>query len=141
MRRQFARAGLKSVSGVPVFFKKAKGAYLYDSAGKKYIDYVGSWGPMIAGHAHADVIRAVQETAADGLSFGAPTEIETRMANKICELMPAIEKVRMVSSGTEAAMSAIASPAVTPAAINCLNSKAATTVMPIHCWSRPAPAR
>ena len=97
----------KSVSGVPVFFKKAKGAYLYDSAGKKYIDYVGSWGPMIAGHAHADVIRAVQETAADGLSFGAPTEIETRMANKICELMPAIEKVRMVSSGTEAAMSAI----------------------------------
>lgn len=97
----------KSVSGTPVFFKQAKGAYLYDSAGKKYIDYVGSWGPMIAGHAHPEVIKAVRETAANGLSFGAPTEIETRMANKICALMPAIEKVRMVSSGTEAAMSAI----------------------------------
>ena len=97
----------KSVSGTPVFIKKAKGAYLYDSAGKKYIDYVGSWGPMIAGHAHAEVIQAVQAAAADGLSFGAPTEIETRMANTICALLPAIEKVRMVSSGTEAAMSAI----------------------------------
>lgn len=97
----------KSVSGTPVFFKQARGACLYDSAGKKYIDYVGSWGPMIAGHAHPEVIKAVRETAANGLSFGAPTEIETRMANKICALMPAIEKVRMVSSGTEAAMSAI----------------------------------
>ena len=97
----------KSVSGTPVFFKQARGAYLCDSAGKKYIDYVGSWGPMIAGHAHPEVIKAVRETAANGLSFGAPTEIETRMANKICALMPAIEKVRMVSSGTEAAMSAI----------------------------------
>ena len=97
----------KSVSGTPIFLKQARGAYLYDSAGKKYIDYVGSWGPMIAGHAHPEVIKAVRETAANGLSFGAPTEIETRMANKICALMPAIEKVRMVSSGTEAAMSAI----------------------------------
>lgn len=97
----------KSVSGTPVFFKQAEGAYLYDSGGKKYIDYVGSWGPMIAGHAHPEVIKAVRETAASGLSFGAPTEIETRMANTICALMPAIEKVRMVSSGTEAAMSAI----------------------------------
>lgn len=97
----------KSVSGTPIFLKQASGAYLYDSAGKKYIDYVGSWGPMIAGHAHPEVIKAVRETAANGLSFGAPTEIETRMANTICALMPAIEKVRMVSSGTEAAMSAI----------------------------------
>ena len=97
----------KSVSGTPIFLKQARGAYLYDSAGKKYIDYVGSWGPMIAGHAHPEVIKAVRETAANGLSFGAPTEIETRMANTICALMPAIEKVRMVSSGTEAAMSAI----------------------------------
>jgi len=97
----------KAVGGTPVFFKKAKGAYLYDTEGKKYIDYVGSWGPMILGHTHPDVIKSVKKTAEHGLSFGAPTRIETQMAQKICELMPAIEKVRMVSSGTEAAMSAI----------------------------------
>ena len=97
----------KSVTGTPVFFKKASGAYLYDTEGKKYIDYVGSWGPMVLGHAHPEVVKNVQEAASNGLSFGAPTEIETQMADKICELMPNIEKVRMVSSGTEAAMSAI----------------------------------
>lgn len=97
----------KSVGGTPVFFNRGKGAYLYDTAGKQYIDYVGSWGPMILGHAHPEVVKAVQKTARDGLSFGAPTEIEIRMADKICELVPSIEKVRMVSSGTEAAMSAI----------------------------------
>jgi glutamate-1-semialdehyde 2,1-aminomutase len=97
----------KSVGGTPVFFRKAGGAYLYDTEGKQYIDYVGSWGPMVLGHAHPEVIRQVQLTAANGLSFGAPTEIEVLMADKICELMPNIEKVRMVSSGTEAAMSAI----------------------------------
>ena len=97
----------KSVGGEPVFLSKAQGAYVFDSDGKQYIDYVGSWGPMVLGHAHPDVIKAVQETAANGLSFGAPTELETQMANKICELIPSIEKVRMVSSGTEAAMSAI----------------------------------
>ncbi len=97
----------KSVGGDPVFLSRAQGAYVYDSDGKQYIDYVGSWGPMVLGHAHPEVIKAVQETAANGLSFGAPTELETQMANKICELIPSIEKVRMVSSGTEAAMSAI----------------------------------
>ncbi len=97
----------KSVGGTPVFFKSGKGACLYDTAGKEYIDYVGSWGPLILGHAHPDVVKQVQETAANGLSFGAPTEIETRMAEMICTLMPNIQKVRMVSSGTEAAMSAI----------------------------------
>ena len=97
----------KSVGGDPVFLSRAKGAYVYDSDGKQYIDYVGSWGPMVLGHAHPDVIKAVQETAANGLSFGAPTELETQMANKICEIMPNIEKVRMVSSGTEAAMSTV----------------------------------
>lgn len=97
----------KSVSGTPLFIKKASGPYLYDSEDKQYIDYVGSWGPMILGHAHPDVIQAVQQAANNGLSFGAPTEIETQMADKVCALMPAIEKVRMVSSGTEAAMSAI----------------------------------
>ncbi len=97
----------KSVSGTPLFIKRASGSYLYDSDDKQYIDYVGSWGPMILGHAHPDVIKAVQDAANNGLSFGAPTEIETMMADKLCELMPSIEKVRMVSSGTEAAMSAI----------------------------------
>lgn len=97
----------KSVSGTPLFIKRAAGAYLYDSDDKQYIDYVGSWGPMILGHAHPEVIQAVKNAADNGLSFGAPTEIETQMANKICELLPSIEKVRMVSSGTEAAMSAI----------------------------------
>lgn len=97
----------KSVSGTPLFIKRASGAYLYDSDDNQYIDYVGSWGPMILGHAHPDVIQAVKDTADNGLSFGAPTEIETAMANKICQILPSIEKVRMVSSGTEAAMSAI----------------------------------
>ena len=97
----------KSVGGDPVFLSRAQGAYVFDSNGKQYVDYVGSWGPMVLGHAHPDVIKAVQETAARGLSFGAPTEIETEMANKICDIMPNIKKVRMVSSGTEAAMSAI----------------------------------
>jgi glutamate-1-semialdehyde 2,1-aminomutase len=97
----------KSVGGAPVFFKQATGAYLYDTEGREYIDYVGSWGPMILGHAHPEVIINVQESAANGLSFGAPTEIETQMANKICGLVPSIKKVRMVSSGTEAGMSAI----------------------------------
>jgi glutamate-1-semialdehyde 2,1-aminomutase len=97
----------KSVSGTPLFIKRAAGPYLYDSKDKQYIDYVGSWGPMILGHAHPEVIQAVKEAASNGLSFGAPTEIETQMADKICELLPSIEKVRMVSSGTEAGMSAI----------------------------------
>lgn len=96
-----------AVDGTPLFIAKAQGAYIYDSDLKEYIDYVGSWGPMILGHAHPDVIKAVQATAENGLSFGAPTELETAMANKICQLMPSIEKVRMVNSGTEAAMSAI----------------------------------
>jgi len=97
----------KGVGGDPVFFTRGEGACLYDADGKRYIDYVASWGPMIAGHAHPDVIRAVQETAADGLGFGAPTEIETRMAEVLCKLMPSLDLVRMVNSGTEATMSAI----------------------------------
>ncbi|MBM4207407.1 MAG: glutamate-1-semialdehyde-2,1-aminomutase [Gammaproteobacteria bacterium] len=95
------------VGGTPVFISKAQGAYIYDSTGKQYIDYVGSWGPMILGHAHPDVIAAVKSAAEKGLSFGAPTEIETELAKKVCELMPSIDLVRMVSSGTEATMSAI----------------------------------
>ena len=97
----------KGVGGDPIFFARGAGAYLWDEDGKKYIDYVGSWGPMILGHAHPAVIAAVKAAADNGLGFGAPTRIETQMADRICALMPAIEKVRMVSSGTEATMSAI----------------------------------
>jgi glutamate-1-semialdehyde 2,1-aminomutase len=95
------------VGGDPVFIDSATGPYLFDPDGKRYIDYVGSWGPMILGHAHPEVIEAVSQVIRKGLSFGAPTEIETRMADRVCELMPSIELVRMVSSGTEATMSAI----------------------------------
>src|SRR5450755_2925348 len=97
----------RGVGGEPIFFKKAAGAYVTSADGRRFIDYVGSWGPMILGHAHPDVIRAVQEVAADGLSFGAPTELETKLARRVTELMPSIELVRFVSSGTEATMSAI----------------------------------
>jgi glutamate-1-semialdehyde 2,1-aminomutase len=97
----------KGVGGTPVFFSRGEGPYLYDVDGKRYVDYVGSWGPMIGGHCHPDVVRAVQETAANGLGFGAPTAIESRMADTLCELVPSLEMVRMVSSGTEATMSAI----------------------------------
>jgi len=95
------------VGGEPIFFKSAKGAWLESEDGRRYIDYVGSWGPMILGHSHPAVISAVIETAQNGLSFGAPCVLETRLAEKICSLVPSIEKVRMVSSGTEATMSAI----------------------------------
>ena len=96
-----------SVGGDPIFFRSAKGAWLESEDGDRYIDYVGSWGPMILGHGHPAVIKAVTETAQRGLSFGAPCVLETTIAEKICALMPSIEKVRMVSSGTEATMSAI----------------------------------
>jgi glutamate-1-semialdehyde 2,1-aminomutase len=95
------------VGGDPVFFKKGAGAYVWDESDKRYIDYVASWGPMVAGHAHPDVIKAVQTTAENGLSFGAPTILETEMADLLCQLVPSMEMVRMVSSGTEATMSAI----------------------------------
>lgn len=95
------------VGGEPIFFKSANGAYLTAENGRRYIDYIGSWGPMILGHCHPAVIAAITETAARGLSFGAPCVLETRMAEKICALVPSIERVRMVSSGTEATMSAI----------------------------------
>jgi glutamate-1-semialdehyde 2,1-aminomutase len=95
------------VGGEPVFFRSASGAKVRSEDGREYIDYVGSWGPMILGHAHPDVLNAVVETARDGLSFGAPCVLETRIARKICDMLPTVDKVRMVSSGTEATMSAI----------------------------------
>jgi len=97
----------RGVGGEPIFFARAKGPHAWSADGRKFIDYVGSWGPMILGHADPEVIRTVQATAENGLSFGAPTEIETVVARKIIELVPSIELVRMVSSGTEATMSAI----------------------------------
>ncbi len=95
------------VGGIPLFIERAEGAYLYDADGKGYIDYVGSWGPMICGHANPEIIDAVKKAADKGLSFGAPTELEIDMAEKICNIMPGMDQVRMTSSGTEATMSAI----------------------------------
>jgi glutamate-1-semialdehyde 2,1-aminomutase len=96
-----------SVGGSPCFIKRAEGAYIYDENDKAYIDYVGSWGPMILGHNHPAILEAVIETAKKGLSFGAPTALEITMAEKVRELVPSMERLRMVSSGTEATMSAI----------------------------------
>ncbi len=95
------------VGGNPCFIKRAEGAYIYDADDKAYIDYVGSWGPMILGHNHPAILQAVINTAQNGLSFGAPTELEITMAEKVRELVPSMESLRMVSSGTEATMSAI----------------------------------
>ena len=97
----------KGVGGEPIYFERGEGAYLYDVDGNEYIDYVGSWGPMILGHSNPSIVDAVRAELDKGLGFGAPTEIETSLAKKICQLMPSIELVRMVSSGTEATMSAI----------------------------------
>lgn len=97
----------KSVGGTPVFISRGQGSRIWDADGKTYIDYVGSWGPLILGHAHPEVVRAIQKTAENGLSFGAPTAAELEIAELICKLVPSIEQVRLVSSGTEATMSAI----------------------------------
>ena len=97
----------RSVGGFPCFLARGEGPRVQDADGKWYVDYVGSWGPMILGHAHPEVVRAVQESAARGLSFGAPTEAEIEMADLLCQLVPSMDLVRLVSSGTEATMSAI----------------------------------
>lgn len=112
--RQFIPGGVnspvrafKSVGTNPLFIQKAKGSKIWDVDGNKYIDYVGSWGPMILGHSHPQIIEAIKKAAESGTSFGAPTELEVKMAELICQIMPSIEMVRMVNSGTEATMSAI----------------------------------
>ncbi|BBL35267.1 glutamate-1-semialdehyde 2,1-aminomutase [Nitrosomonas stercoris] len=97
----------KSVGGTPVFFERGQGAYFWDVEGKSYIDYVGSWGPLILGHAQPDVVKVVQDVASRGTSFGAPTAAELEIAELLCQLLPSLELVRLVSSGTEAGMSAI----------------------------------
>jgi glutamate-1-semialdehyde 2,1-aminomutase len=97
----------RAVGGTPPFFERASGAHLWDVEGKRYIDYVGSWGPMVAGHTHPAVVEAVQAAAARALSFGAPTAVEVELAEQLCRLVPSLELVRLVSSGTEATMTAI----------------------------------
>lgn len=97
----------RSVGGTPPFIQRGKGAMIWDADGRAYIDYVGSWGPLVVGHAHPEVVRAVQQAAERGLSFGAPTEQEVEMAETLCKLVPSLEQLRLVSSGTEATMSAI----------------------------------
>ena len=97
----------KSVGGTPIFISRAQGPFLFGADDKRYIDYVGSWGPMILGHADPDVVAAVQQAAERGLSYGAPTALETRLANLVCQAVPSMDQVRMVNSGTEATMSAI----------------------------------
>src|SRR6195952_4166554 len=97
----------KSVGGTPLFIEKAKGAYLYDADGNQYIDYIASWGPMILGHAYEPVVKAIQEKAMESTSFGAPTELEVEMAELIKTMAPNVDLIRMVSSGTEACMSAL----------------------------------
>ena len=97
----------KSVGGTPRFFTRGQGPYVWDADGQRYVDYIGSWGPMILGHAHPQVVEAVQRAAHKSLSFGAPTEAEIEIAEEVLKLVPSIKKVRFVSSGTEATMSAI----------------------------------
>jgi glutamate-1-semialdehyde 2,1-aminomutase len=97
----------RAVGGTPPFFERASGAHLWDADGRRYIDYVGSWGPMVVGHTHPQVVEAVQAAASRALSFGAPTEAEVEMAEQLCRLVPSLEMVRLVSSGTEATMTAI----------------------------------
>ncbi|STE88401.1 glutamate-1-semialdehyde 2,1-aminomutase [Escherichia coli] len=112
------------VGGTPLFIEKADGAYLYDVDGKAYIDYVGSWGPMVLGHNHPAIRNAVIEAAERGLSFGAPTEMEVKMAQLVTELVPTMDMVRMVNSGTEATMSRHSAwPVVLPVATKSLNLK------------------
>jgi len=97
----------RAVGGTPPFFERAAGAYLWDAEGRRYIDYLGSWGPMVAGHTHPAVVEAVQDAASRALSFGAPTEAEIELAELLCRLVPSVEMVRLVSSGTEATMTAV----------------------------------
>src|SRR5262245_46456010 len=97
----------RAVGGTPRFFARGAGAYFWDADGQRYLDYVGSWGPLILGHAHPAVVEAVRETASNGLSFGAPTELEVEMAELLCRALPNLELVRLVSSGTEATMTAL----------------------------------
>lgn len=123
----------KSVGLTPVYVERGEGSRIYDIDGNSFIDYVCSWGPLIMGHAHPEVVKALQETAARGTSFGAPTLLETAMAKTVVERVASVDIVRMVNSGTEATMSAIRLAAATPDAAKSSNSKAPITAMPTAC--------
>ena len=126
----------RAVGGTPRFVQRAQGAYFWDANGKPYIDYIGSWGPMILGHGNPVVLEAVQKAALDGFSFGAPTEREIELAEAILAQVPSMEMVRLVSSGTEAGMSALR--VARPGAARSSSLKAATTATPMPCWSKRA---
>src|SRR5438105_8415796 len=130
-----------NVGGEPFFVERAAGSRIWDVDGKEYVDYVGSWGPAILGHAPKVVVDAVRDAAAHGLSFGIPNPFEVELADLICQWMPSIEKVRMVNSGTEAAMSCVRLARDSPDATKLLNSMAVITATPIRFWLRPAVAR
>ena len=130
----------KSVGGEPFFTARADGAYLWDVEGKRYIDYVGSWGPMIAGHNHPRVRDAVVEAARAGLSFGTPCPAEVTMAETITRLVPSVQMVRMVNSGTEATMAAIRVARGFTGRETILKFEAAITATATRSWSRPVPA-
>ena len=129
----------RAVGMAPRFITRADGAYIYDEDGKRYIDYVCSWGPMILGHNHPVIREAVERAVKDGLSFGAPTRREVDIAERMISMVPNIEMVRMVNSGTEAVMSALRLARGPPAGTSSLSSRAATTATPTVCWSTPAP--
>jgi glutamate-1-semialdehyde 2,1-aminomutase len=129
----------RSVGMDPLFIDHADGCRLFDADGNAFIDYIGSWGPMILGHRHPSVIAAISSALEKGTSFGAPTELEIELAELIVEAVPSVEMVRMVNSGTEATMSAIRLARGLPAGIRSSNSTVATTGMPILCWWRRAP--
>ena len=115
----------KAVGGTPVFFERARGAYMFDADGNRYIDYVLSWGPMLLGHNHPQVMQAISQQLEKATSFGTPTELEISLADKICSIVPGMDMVRMVNSGTEATMSRSVWPEDIQAATRSLNLKAA----------------
>jgi len=129
----------RSVGGTPYFVDKAEGPYVWDVEGQRYIDYVLSYGPCILGHANPTIVDAVSVAAGNGTSYGAPTEREVLMAEEMCSRVQGLEMLRLVSSGTEAAMSAIRSPGAQPAGTSWSSSQATTTATATTCW-QPAEA-
>ena len=127
----------RAVGGTPRFVQRAQGAYFWDANGQRHIDYIGSWGPMILGHGHPAVLEAVQKAILEGFSFGAPTEREIELAEAILALVPSMDMVRLVSSGTEAGMSAIRLARGATGRSKIIKFKAVTTATPMRCWSRP----
>jgi glutamate-1-semialdehyde 2,1-aminomutase len=130
----------RAVGGTPRFIRRAEGACMWDAEGRRYIDYIGSWGPMILGHGHPAVLDAVHKAALDGLSFGAPTQAEIELAEQIIRLVPSVEQVRLVSSGTEAGMSALRLARGATGRSKIIKFEGCYHGQPTRCWSRPARA-